>query len=570
LNDPNLPLEGPGRSIKGTAALTEFGLEAAPAGGKGKTEKVKFSKATADINLPETPLDAIFDDHSKRKRVTGPIAFAVDGKDETAWGTDAGPGRRNVPRKAVFTAATPIAFKEGAILTFLLTQNHGGWNSDDNQNNNLGRIRLSVTTAPGAVADPLPARVREIIAIPRPNRTPAQVAEVFSHWRTTVPDWSGANAWIESLERQHPEGSSQLALRERSRRRTTNVLQRGDFLKPVKPVEPGVPSFLNPLSPGAPPTRLTFARWLSGRDAPTTARSIVNRVWQAYFGTGIVATSEDLGTQSEAPSHPELLDWLAVELMDTGWSLKNLHRLIVTSATYRQASRATPELIARDPYNRLLARGGRFRVDAEVVRDIALAASGLLDSKIGGPSVCPPAPDFLFQPPTSYGPKVWAEAKGPERFRRALYTFRYRSVPYPMLEAFDAPNGDFACVRRTRSNTPLQALATLNEPIFLECARALAMRTLAEGGTTDSDRLVHAFRRCLARQPAAAESATLLDLLHRQIKRFEAPGAEPWALAAADPAKPPRLPDGVTPPQLAAWTAVARVLLNLDETITKE
>ncbi len=194
---------------------------------------------------------------------------------------------------------------------------------------------------------------------------------------------------------------------------------------------------------------MTFAKWLASRDSPTTARSLVNRVWQAYFGTGIVATSEDLGVQCEPPSHPELLDWLAVEFMENGWSLKHLHRLIANSATYRQSSRVTGPLLARDPYNRLLARGPRFRVDAEVVRDIALSASGLLDPKIGGPSVCPPAPAFLFQPPVSYGPKVWNEATGIERYRRAFYTFRYRSVPYPMLQAFDAPNGDFACVRRS-------------------------------------------------------------------------------------------------------------------------
>jgi hypothetical protein len=242
--------------------------------------------------------------------------------------------------------------------------------------------------------------------------------------------------------------------------------------------------------------------------------------------------------------------------MESGWSQKHLHRLIVTSAVYRQSSRPTPELLARDPYNRLLARGPRTRVDAELVRDIALAASGLLDPTVGGPSVCPPAPAFL--------------AAGPERYRRALYTFRYRSVPYPMLQAFDAPNGDFACVRRTRSNTPLQALTILNEPIFMECARALALRTLFEGGSCDHDRLIYAVRRCLSRRPTEGESKTLLDLLDRQTKRFARPDAAPWALAANDPAKPPPLPAGTTAPQLAAWTAVARVLLNLDETITKE
>jgi hypothetical protein len=265
-----------------------------------------------------------------------------------------------------------------------------------------------------------------------------------------------------------------------------------------------------------------------------------------------------------------LLDWLAVEFMERGWSLKELHRLIVTSATYRQSSKVTPELLARDPQNRLLARGPRFRVEAEVVRDVALAASGLLDPQVGGPSISPPAPGFLFLPPASYGPKVWKEATGGDRYRRAVYTFRYRSVPYPMLQTFDAPNGDFSCVRRVRSNTPLQALTTLNEPIFMDCARALALRTVRAGGATDAERLTYAFRCCLSRKPTDRESAALLTLLHKQARHFAQEGANPWDLAAADPDRPPTLPDKITAPQLAAWTAVARVLLNLDETITKE
>jgi hypothetical protein len=570
LNDPNLPLGGPGRSIKGTGALTEFRVEAAPADAPHKKISVKFARATADVNPPEKPLDPIYDDRSGKRRVTGPIGFAVDGKNETAWGIDVGPGRRNQPRKAVFTTEKPISFERGTLLTFSIAQNHGGWNSDDNQNHNLGRFRLSITGTPDAVADPIPRAVREVLAIPRDQRSPAQEAVVFSYWRTTVPAWKEANDRIDALWAGHPEGATQLVLSERSKGRATHVLQRGDFLKPAKGVDPGVPSFLNPMPAGSVADRLAFARWMVDRQSPTTARSMVNRVWQAVFGTGIVATSEDFGLQCEPPSHPELLDWLAVEFMDSGWSLKALHRLIVTSSTYRQPSRTTPALQARDPYNRLLARGPRFRVDAEIVRDIALAASGLLEPKVGGPSICPPAPGFLFQPPTSYGPKVWDEAKGADRYRRALYTFRYRSVPYPMLQSFDAPNGDFACVRRTRSNTPLQALTTLNEPIFLECARALALRTLREGGRDDATRLEFAFRRCLSRQPTRGEAATLLDLLHREVRRFERAGADPWALAADDPSRKPDLPDGASPVQLAAWTAVSRVLLNLDETITKE
>jgi len=570
LTDPNLPRGGPGRSIFGTAALTEFEVDAAPADQPGKAKRIKFSQATADVNPPETPLAATYDDRSKKRRVTGPVGFAIDGNELTAWGSDAGPGRRNQPRKAVFTVAEPIAHEGGTALTIHLSQKHGGWNSDDNQNHNLGRFRLSVTDDPNATADPLPVHVRQALAIASDKRTPAQTESLFSYWRTTVPEWREANEAIEALWKKHPEGTTQLALLARDERRPTHVLQRGDFLKPQAEVSPGVPDFLHPLPKDAPPTRLTFARWLVDRRSPTTARAIVNRIWQSYFGTGLVSTSEDLGSQSETPSHPELLDWLAVELMDSGWRLKHLHELIVSSNTYRQSSRVSPELLARDPNNRLLARGPRVRVEAEIVRDIALAASGLLNPQVGGPSVFPPAPEFLFQPPASYGPKVWNESTGSDRYRRAMYTFRFRSVPFPALESFDAPNGDFSCVRRARSNTPLQALTTLNEPLFVECARALALRVVREGGANDDARIAFAFRLCTARKPTKREAEVLLGLLTDQTKRFSADGADPWQLAAGDPKHPPALPEGVVPAQLAAWTAVSRVLLNLDETITKE
>ena len=292
----------------------------------------------------------------------------------------------------------------------------------------------------------------------------------------------------------------------------------------------------------------------------------MNRIWQGHFGIGIVSTSEDLGSQSEPPSHPELLDWLAVEFMEGGWSQKSLHKLIVTSSTYRQSSRVTPELHARDPYNRLLARGARFRVDAELVRDIALAASGLLDPKVGGPSVHPPAPQHLFLPPASYGPKTWKEDHDGARYRRAMYTFGFRSVPFPMLQAFDAPNGDYSCVRRTRSNTPLQALATLNEPVSVEGARALAELTLRAGGATDAARMSFAFRRCLTREPSAEESRELLGLLDRQKNRFQSDEAKARELIG----RPAGRVGGVPVHTIAAWTAAARALLNLDETITRE
>jgi mono/diheme cytochrome c family protein len=570
LTDPNLPLGGPGRSPLGLFALSEITVDVANPKTPGKRTRVKLVGATADFGNEVRPLEPMFDDRTGKKRITGPVTFAIDGKDDTAWGIDAGPGRRNVDRKAVFVPAKPVEMPDGAVLTFHLKQMHGGWNSDDNQNNNLGRFRFAVTSAERPVADPLPRTVRNILALPPEGRTPAQVAAVFSCWRTTVPVWEEANSYIEALWKRHPAGAAQLTMAARQKHRTTFVLKRGDFLKPDRPVAPGVPAVLHPLPAGAEPNRLGLAKWLVSRDAPTAARAIVNRVWQAYFGTGLVSTSEDFGTQGEPPSHPDLLDWLAVEFMDSGWSFKHLHRLIVTSSAYRQSSKVTPELLQKDPANRLLARGARFRVEGEVVRDIALSASGLLNPKVGGPPAHPPAPDFLFKPPASYGPKVWVEDRGEERYRRALYTFRFRSVPYPVLTNFDTPNGDASCVRRARSNTPLQALTTLNEALFLECARGLARKALADGGSAGRERVVYAFRRCTGRKPTARELEVLLGFLARQAEKFAAPGAKPWELAANDPAHPPKLPNGVSPAQAAAWTALARLLLNLDETITKE
>jgi hypothetical protein len=546
---------------------------------------VKFVKATAVYANPEKELEAEFDDKLGKKRVYGPVDFAIDGKDDTAWGIDAGPGRRNQSRKAVFLPEKPLVFTNDVILTFNLLLNHGGWNSDDNENHNLGRFRLSVTSATNAVADPVPAEVRQIFQTPASSRTPAQVAEIFSYWRTTVAEFKNVNDKIEALWRQHPEGAPSLVLQARhdsgpgDEKRVTRMLARGDFLKPEKAVTPGVPKILHRLPPEADDSRLAFARWLVDPQSPTTARVFVNRLWQAYFGVGLLETPEDFGVRAPAVSHPLLLDWLAVEfmrpsvlapgetLLPPAWDVKHIHRLIVNGAAYRESSRMSKELAGRDPENRLLARGPRFRVDAEIVRDIALDAAGLLDAKIGGPPVTPTAPAFLFLPPVSYGPKTWIDETGPERYRRALYTFRFRSMPYPMLQTFDAPNGDGSCVRRMRSNTPLQALVSLNEPIFVECAQALARRCLEHGGN-DAERISYAARLCLGRTPEPREMKELADLLRRE-KDYVAEG---WVDTAAlgQQAKAASPPKGTTPTELAAYTVVARVLLNLDETITKE
>ena len=588
LTHPQLPRRGPGRSMRGTAALTEFVVYVAPADQPQKRTRVKIVSATADVNPQRSPQpEYLRDIHAKGgdKRITGPVALAIDSNTNTAWTTDIDPARRNQSRKAVFVFEEPVGFPQGTQITVQPEMSHGGWNNNDNHNCLMGRYRFSLTTDASPVADPLPQRVREILNASTTEtarrselgdrakrtgrrtspmgRTPDQHAAVFSYWRTTVDAWAEANARIESLWKKYPEGTTQLVLEERDHPRATSILHRGDFLRPETKVAPGVPDFLHPLPDDAGSSRLTFAKWLVDKRSPTTARSIVNRIWQAYFGIGLVATSDDLGSQGEPPSHPELLDWLAAELMDSDWSLKHIHRLIVSSATYRQSSKVTPALHRRDPYNRLLARGPRFRVDAEIVRDIALTASGLLSRKLGGPSVYPPAPRFLFDPPASYGPKTWHEETGEDRYRRGLYTFRFRSVPYPMLETFDSVPGNVSCVRRNRSNTPLQALTSLNEPLAMECARALAAQTLEHGGHDDPSRLTFAMRSCVSRAPAADEISTLMQLLDKQRRRINN-----GELDAAKITDTTGKTEAVR--QLAAWTLVARVLLSLDETITKE
>jgi mono/diheme cytochrome c family protein len=570
LTDPNLPCNGPGRSLKGIGALTEFTVDASPLDSTNKT-RLKFSSATSDFSMPKSLLTPEHFDKAMSNRVVGPINFANDNDEGTAWGIDAGPGRRNADRVAVFQCDQPAGLAGGTVWDFRVIQRHGGPINDAHQNYNLGRFRISVTTNAGPiVADSVPKRVRDILAVPRDKRSPQQIAAVFSHWRTLQPEFAETNEKIEKLWAQWPEGETQLTLMARDEPRETRLLKRGDFLKPGNPVQAGTPAFLHPLPTEADNSRLTLAHWLMDKKSPTTARSFVNRVWQSYFGTGLLEASEDFGTRAELPSHPELLDWFATEFMDSNWSIKHLHRLIVNSATYRQSSHVTPELYARDPFNRLLARGPRFRVEGEIVRDIALASSGLLNPELGGHSVFPPAPEFLFLPPVSYGPKDWPVSTGPDRYRRSLYIFRFRSVPYPLLQTFDAPNGDFSCVRRGRSNTPLQALVSLNETTFMECAQALARKTLAEGGKSDADKINFAFRRALSRPPTDSERKELLALLDKQKDYIGNGWVNATELASGKNSALDKLPANTTPTQLAAYTVVSRVLLNLDETITKE
>ncbi len=287
-----------------------------------------------------------------------------------------------------------------------------------------------------------------------------------------------------------------------------------------------------------------------------------------YFGEGLVETSEDFGTRAPVPEHRELLDWLAVDFMENGWSQKRLIRQILTSQVYQQRSAVTPELREKDPRNRWLARGPRFRAEAEVVRDIALTVSGLITHRMGGPGVIPPVPQNVLDYNYTY-PSYWTPATGPERYRRTVYGFRKRSMPDPVMSSFDAPNGDFACARRVRSNTPLAALTGLNETIFVEAAQAFAIRILKEGGSDDLQRAIFAFRTCTSRAPSDAEAKEILRLLAQHRQRLAEGWLNPREIATGDPSKLPSLPDNSNPQDAAAWTLVARVLLNLDETISK-
>ena len=349
------------------------------------------------------------------------------------------------------------------------------------------------------------------------------------------------------------------------KRRTTHIEYRGNFLDRGPVVTPGTPAAFHPLPKNVPPDRLALAHWLVDENNPLTARVLANRLWEKIFGVGLVSTCEDFGTQGELPSHPELLDYLATELVASHWNVKHVIRLLVTSAAYRQSSRVTPELEQRDPENRLLARGPRFRLDAEAVRDQSLAAAGLLSGKMYGRAVRPFQPSFGLS--AAFGGGMdWQTSPGEDRYRRAIYTSWRRTNPYPSMVTFDSPSREVCTLRRQRTNTPLQALVTLNDPVYVEAAQALARRIVREGGAAPRDKVRYAFRLCLARQPSDAETARLVELYEKARKHCAGQSREAEKLAT-EPLGP--LPPGGDAVQLAAWTAVGNVLLNLDETLMR-
>ncbi len=413
--------------------------------------------------------------------------------------------------------------------------------------------------------------VPPLIALPTAPET-RRVAELESSLAAAKK--RGEKKEIERLTAEKDAASkaitSVMVMEDTAKPRPTYVLKRGRYDMPDKnrPVEPGVPAALPSLPKGAKRNRLGLAAWLVAPENPLTARVAVNRMWQHHFGMGLVKTAENFGIQGEPPSHPALLDWLASELIRTGWDTKAIHRLIVTSATYRQRSSATPALLTRDPENRLLARGPRFRLAAEVVRDNALSIAGLLVKKIGGHSVKPYQPAGLWEELAGgAGEAPYVQDKGPALYRRSLYVYRKRTVPHPLMATFDAPSREVCQVKRPRTNTPLQALELLNDLTYVEAARHLAQRAIEHGGSADSDRLTYAFRQALYRAPSSAELNLLLQGLNGYLAAYHADPQS--AVQLSKNGESPNDP-AIDPVLLAAYTASAGVILNLDETITLE
>ncbi len=412
-------------------------------------------------------------------------------------------------------------------------------------------------------ADSSTSETGEMLPLPNPEQqktldeiTALETVKVESETLKPVKD-----QLAEAKKKLLAEVPKTLVMKDLPKPRETHVMVRGNFLNLADKVSPGVPAVLHSLSADTQPmNRLALSRWLVSPENPLTSRVAVNRMWEQFFGRGLVETSEDFGTRGTPPSHPELLDWLATEFIGRGWSMKQMHRLIVTSAAYRQSSVTTPKLLERDPYNRLLARGPRVRLEAEMVRDQALAVSGMLSRKIGGPSVMPPQPEGLWNSP--YSGEKWQTSSGDDKHRRGLYTFWKRTSPYPSFMSFDAPSREFCVVRRPRTNTPLQALTTLNDPVYVEAAQALAKRMIKEGSGDPAGRVTRGFRLILARQPQPAEIERLTMLHQSELEHFRKDVKAAEALIGG-------AQKDFDTAELAAWTVVANVLLNLDEAMAK-
>jgi hypothetical protein len=411
-----------------------------------------------------------------------------------------------------------------------------------------------------------------VLEIPAAERTPAQrdqarrlyLISTDGEYGRPTSEAAQLAARIDQLNASVPRT---MVMEEMPTPRQTHILRRGEYDKPGDVVIAAVPACFSPLPAGAPADRLALSRWMTDPANPLVARVAVNRLWQLAFGTGLVETAEDFGTQGEPPSHPELLDWLATEFIRSGWDTKSILRLMVMSNTYRQSSDVTEEMLARDPRNRLLARAARFRLPAEIVRDNALAVSGLLNSTVGGPSVFPYQPPGLWEEVSVEHRAHYPQKHGDQLYRRSLYSFWKRTIPPPALSTFDAADRETCSVRRSRTNTPLQALVLMNDPTYVEAARKLAERIMTGGSATPGARLEDSYKLVLARSPRDEERAILLGLLDSSLRRFQSRPREAEKLLAVGESPRTSALDG---PELAAWTTVASAILGLDETISRE
>jgi len=551
----SLPAKGAGRASNGNFMLTEFIVRQRAGDG---TEELPVALQ----NASESFAQRIDGGKKDGQRLTAAKAIDGDESELSGWATVE---EVTLANHAVFETRDDLA-GSGQSLTISLVQNRGlGGHT-------LGHFRISVTSSPRpvkALGAGLPRNVRDVLATPLANRNDAQRAELAAHYRTIAPSLEPDRKALAASEKTRTALVQQIPTTLVTRAvepRPIRVLARGNWMDETGDlVQPGVPAFLPPALPSDRRlTRLDLANWLVARENPLTARVFVNRLWKLLFGAGLSRKLDDLGAQGEWPTHPELLDWLASEFMDSGWDVKHLVRSIVLSETYRQSS-DRPDLRERDPYNLLFARQARYRLDAETVRDNALAVSGLLVERIGGPSARP------YQPPgywayLNFPAREWENSAGADLYRRGLYTHWQRQYLHPSMLAFDAPSREECTADRSRSNTPLQALVLLNDTTYVEAARALAERGLREGGDAVDSRLEFAFQRALSRPIRASEAAVLGELVgkHREQFRHDPEAAKTLLGIGARPA-----PADLDPVELAAWTSVTRAILNLHELVTR-
>jgi hypothetical protein len=498
------------------------------------------------------------------ERTAFPAVHAIENHDPATHGWSPDP-RASGPHALILGFENPIAAKKASRLRILVEQQA---HMEGRAGQTLGHFRLQATDAPdAATVATVPTSIREIARLMPESRTSAQQDEITRYFRSIQPELRALVAQREDIERRlsdeyKPDKTPIMRELPANEGRKTHVFIRGSFLHPGQEVGPDTPAVFPSFPGDLPRNRLGLARWLVDRNNPLTARVVANRHWEQLFEKGIVLTSEDFGSQGTLPTHPELLDWLAVDLMDNGWSLKKLAKTIVMSASYRQSSRIAPGKLRLDADNRLISRGPRARMSAEQIRDQALAASGLLSKKIGGPSVMPPQPEGVWQ--VVYSDDRWITSQGEDRYRRGIYTFWRRTSPYPSAMALDATSRETCTIRRVNTNTPIAAFALLNDPVYVEAARALAGRIVEFSDRSDEGRTIYAFRRVVARPPSNKEVERLVALLNSERAYYEKNRDAAAKMTASE------IPD--TPSadvaELAAWTVVGNVLLNLDETLT--